>query len=177
MGKLKRHSDQLHLVWLLHWRRWERKGANVRGDGEGGRKASAQIGSQAHRQPRQSIFLILISRVFSCQFFVCVSDWDFTAGLKCPEASANHHLPLHTFSGARLFLAQLWETVLPVLLLFISVSWIFNGKWRSAHSRMVSSASWQSKLYLSYASPRRQPGPTSSHSTTRKYPARFWWGG
>lgn len=72
MGKLKRHSDQLHRIWLLHWRRWERKGANVRGDGEGGRKASAQIGSQAHRQPRQSIFLI--SRVFSCQFFVCVSD-------------------------------------------------------------------------------------------------------
>lgn len=46
-------------------------------------------------------------------------------------------------------------------------------------SRTVFSASLQSKLYLSYASPRRQPGPTFSPSTTRKYPAPFWgvnWG-
>lgn len=39
----------------------------MHGGGEGGRTASAQIGSLAHQQQRQSIFLILISRVFSCQ--------------------------------------------------------------------------------------------------------------
>lgn len=78
----------------------------MRGDGEGGRNASAQTGSQAHRQPRQSIVLIRISCVSSCQSSVRVSDSDFTAGLKCPEASASRHLPPHTFSGARLFLAQ-----------------------------------------------------------------------
>lgn len=166
---------------LVSWSAWldcyieesgRRKGANVRGGVERGRTESAQIGSQIHQQQRQSIFLILISSVFRCQSSVRLR-LRFHCRLKCPEASANHHLPPHTLSGARLFLAHLRETVLPVLLKFIPVSWIFNGKWRSARSRTVFSASWQSKLYLSYASPRRQTGPTSSPSTIRKYPALF----
>lgn len=96
---------QLDSIWLLHWREWERIGANVRGGGEGGRTASAQIGSQAHQQQRQSIFLIPISRVFSCQSSVRL--WlRFHCRLKCPEASANHHLPLHTFLRSSVILSS-----------------------------------------------------------------------
>lgn len=54
---------------------------------------------------------------------LCARLWlRFHCRLKCSEASVNHHLPPHTFSGARLFLAQLRESVLPALLLFIPVS-------------------------------------------------------
>lgn len=175
MWALYSRRGRLDPVWSLHWREWEREGANVRGGGgEGGRTASAQIGSQAHQQQRQSIFLILVSRVFSCRSSVSLIEISLPAevsrSLRQPSPPSTHFF---CPSGARLFLAQLRGTVLPVLLLFIPVSWIFNGKWRSARSRTVFSASSQSKLYLSYASPRRQTGPTSSPSTTRKYPAPF----
>lgn len=171
MGTVHSGYGQLNSVWLLHWREWERKGANVRGGGEGGRIACAEIDNHISSSGRASSWSW--SPVSSAANPLCISDWDFTAcwSAQKPAPTITSHHTL--FSGARLFLAQLEETVLPVLLLFIPVSWIFNGKWRSARSRTVFSVSSQSKLYLSFASPRRQTGPTSSPSTTRKYPAPF----
>ena len=180
MGTRYSRGVQLASVWLLTLERvGEKRSKCAR------RRWGREDSECANRQPGTSASSGRASSwswspvIFSCQSTVRVSlsDWDFTAGLKCPESPPPTITSHHTLSsGARLFLAQLRETVLPVLLLFIPVSWIFNGKWRSARSRTVFSASSPSKLYLSYACPRRRTGPTSSPSTTRKYPAPFFGG-
>lgn len=179
MGMLCSCYGQLDSVCLLHWRDWEKKGANVRGGGgEGGRIACAEIGNHISISSSGGGGGSASSWSWSCSCpqlpILCASLIEISLPAEVPRSLRQPSPPTTHFSlGARLFLAQLGETVLPVLLLFIPVSLIFNGKWRSAHSRTVFSASSQSKLYLSFVSPRRQTGPTSFPSTTRKYSAPF----
>jgi len=104
------HRSKHHSVWLLHWRQWQRKRANVLGGGEGGRTASARTGNQAGTSataaehlpdphlpcPRRSILHAHHQLRFHCR-------------LKCPEASASHHLPPLTFSVAGFLSSAAWD--------------------------------------------------------------------
>lgn len=133
--------------------------------GEGGREESECAKAQQHQrwQQRQCICESSNPRSWAASPLY-VSDWDFTAqGLEEPRHQLTH------FRSSAFIISSALRDYYHDPILFMPVSWIFNGKWRSALSPTVFSVCSQSKLSSSLASLRRQRGASASPNTTRKY--------